>query len=414
VGSEAGTAGYLASLSLDRARNWNEFLETMGRWKVPAENLVYADADGNIGWVAAGLAPVRSAGTGLLPVPGAAGHYEWTGFLPVSALPQSFNPARGFIATANHDILPANYPHMLGYEWGAPFRYERIAERLAVMPRATVRDFEGLQTDVTSVAARRIIGWLKDALDAPGIVIESDAVYSADMLSKWDANLSADSAAAALYELWVPLVTKAAIAATASSPGERAYYGTNPGIDTTVRLLANLDPARRAWVMTGTALVDAWTAAEQKLGRDEKTWSWGRLHRTRFQHPLATTPERQALFNLGARPRGGDATTPNATGNGEWETHGASYREVIDVGEWDRSVTINVPGESGQPGSPYYGNLYPLWSAGQYHPMVFSRAAVEKAAAHRLRLVPDLAKQYRAHLTPPSNLRPIHQLLGQQ
>jgi penicillin amidase len=141
-------------------------------------------------------------------------------------------------------------------------------------------------------------------------------------------------------------------------------------------------------VMSGTALIDAWNAAEQKMGSDESTWSWGRLHKTRFQHPLATTPERQALFNLGPRPRGGDATSPNATGNGEWETHGASYREVIDVADWDRSVTINAPGESGQPGSPYYGNLYALWSDGQYHPMVFSRTAVERAAAHRLVLRP--------------------------
>ena len=140
AGSEPGTAGYLASLSLDRARSWPEFRKALERWKVPSENLVYADVEGNIGWQVAGLTPVRKGWSGLLPVPGAEGTYEWQGFLPAAELPSAFNPPRHFLATANNDILPPGYPHELGYDWGDPTRALRIAEVLGAGGKFTIAD----------------------------------------------------------------------------------------------------------------------------------------------------------------------------------------------------------------------------------------------------------------------------------
>jgi len=124
VGSEPGTAGYLASLAIDRAQNWSQFEAAMTRWKVPSENIVYADRAGNIGEHSAGLAPIRSW-SGLLPVPGT-GRYEWSGFLPTSKLPHSLNPPAGFITTANHRMIPEDYPYKVGFEWEPPYRFERI------------------------------------------------------------------------------------------------------------------------------------------------------------------------------------------------------------------------------------------------------------------------------------------------
>ncbi|MEY4167710.1 MAG: hypothetical protein RIR52_1534, partial [Acidobacteriota bacterium] len=169
VGSEPGTAGYLASLTLNRVRNWPEFLKAMERWKVPSENLIYADVEGNIGWVAAGLTPIRRNWSGMIPVPGASGEYEWEGFLPVKELPQSFNPARHYIATANHNILPPGYTKQLGYEWANPIRYQRIDEVLRRPGvKYTVADFERLQHDETSLPARQLIGVLRAArIDEP-------------------------------------------------------------------------------------------------------------------------------------------------------------------------------------------------------------------------------------------------------
>ena len=155
VGSEPGSAGYLAGLSLMRARNWNEFRSGLERYKVPSENLVYADLDGNIGWQAGGLAPIRKNWTGLFPVPGDTGEYEWTGFRAAKDLPFSFNPREHFIATANHNILPPGYNVPLGYEWALPFRFESIKEMLSSGRKFTVADFERMQQDVLPLPARR-------------------------------------------------------------------------------------------------------------------------------------------------------------------------------------------------------------------------------------------------------------------
>lgn len=399
VGMEPGTAGYLGSLTLNRVRNWPEFLDSMQRWKVPSENLIYADVDGNIGWVAAGLAPIRSAGNGLLPVPGASGQYEWTGFLSVADLPQAFNPPSGYVATANHNIVPPNYTRMLGYEWAAPYRYQRAVELIeGSRAKFTVESSERMQHDEVSVAARRLVQMFREALDMPGVQPEADASYALELLRTWDGRLSADSPAAALYQAWLPHLARAAITALVP-PDERRHFGTNASPDLVIRLLDQLDPARRAWVLTGHSLIAAWDDTAKLLGDDDKKWGWGKLHQSRFEHPLKIQ-----AFHLPARPRGGDGTTLNATGSGPWQTHGASFREVIDLADWDRSTMINVPGQSGQPGSPYYDNLYPLWADGKYHPMLFTRSAIEKAAGHRLVLKPAAPKAVRTPDGVPTGL----------
>ena len=140
--------------------------------------------------------------------------------------------------------------------------------------------------------------------------------------------------------------------------------------------------------LTGPALGEAWRELAGKLGPDPAAWSWGRMHRASFEHALAGSPALRAVMNTPDVPRGGDGTTPNATGSGARQTAGASFRLVLDVADWDRSTTINVPGASGQPGSPHYADLLPLWADGRYHPLPFSRRAVESNAAHRLMLLP--------------------------
>ncbi|HET9229156.1 MAG TPA: penicillin acylase family protein, partial [Thermoanaerobaculia bacterium] len=203
VGSEPGTAGYLASLSLNRARTWPEFLKALERWKVPSENLVYADVDGNIGWKVAGLTPVRSGWNGLLPVPGN-GNFEWQGFLPAEDLPGAFNPAERFLATANHNILPPGYDKVLGFDWGSPERFQRIVEVLSQPGRKfSVADFERLQHDEVSLTAREMVGFLTQAQ-----VIGEELRPWVDRLEKWDKVVSKDSDEAALYEVWLSRLPK--------------------------------------------------------------------------------------------------------------------------------------------------------------------------------------------------------------
>jgi penicillin G amidase len=387
VGAEPGTAGYLGSVAVDRATSWKQFEEAMKRWKVPSENIVYADVDGNIGEHSTGLAPLRKTWTGLLPVPGG-GDYEWSGYVPNSALPHSFNPPTGFIATANHKMIPENYPYNVGFEWAAPYRVHRIEEAISAIRdsgrKITLDDMEKLQTDVVSLPARRLLNLLREASPNP--------TSRTRMLLGWDATLSRESGAAALYEVWLRNLRKAAsekegieaeedwslenVLEELSKPSPQVF-GADPGAGRNQLLLQTLD--------------SAWEQTEQLLGPDPQRWSWGRLHTIRFRHSLDRLPGAAMLLDLGPLSRPGDGDTVNATWvGGKFEQEGgASYREILDTADWDHSLAVNTPGQSGQPGSPHYSDLLPLWDEGRYFPLIYSRRMVEMDAQDRLLLTPQ-------------------------
>ena len=367
VGSEPGTAGYLAGLAVARANNWTEFLDAMERYKVPSENIVYADVNGNIGWQAAGLAPIRENWSGILPVPGDTGEYEWTGFRRASELPRLYNPPAHFIATANHNVLPPGYKTALGYEWALPFRFLRIEQMLAAKKKFSIEDFERMQQDVVSLPARRFQAVIGKWTPEP----DSREAQARDLLLRWDARLAADSAAALIYEFWMAQLPK-------------AVFGPDIGRDTDLqKLLAALEEHPNA-----KALADSLHAALGEIGRqlgsDMNSWTWGKIHHIDFHHPLG-----RKAFDRGPVARPGDGNTVNATSGARFQqTNGASYRQILDLSDWDRSVMTNVPGESGDPESPHYSDQLDDWAAGRYHPMPFSRRAVEAAATERLWLVP--------------------------
>lgn len=370
VGSEPGTAGYLAGLAVAQAKNWNEFLGAMERYKVPSENIVYADVDGNIGWQAAGMAPVRKGWSGILPVPGDTGDYEWGGFRRAAELPRKYNPANHFIATANHNILPAGYTVPINYEWALPFRFHRIEEMLGTGKKFTIADFERMQQDVDSLPARRFQAVLKNWTPDP----DSREAKATSLVREWDAKLSVDSAAGLIYEYWI-----------AQLP--RAVFGPDIGPDVNLEtLLAALERQPDPKILRDS-LRAALDEIQRQYGPDLQTWQWGKAHTILFHHPLAV-----GTFDRGPVARPGDANTVNATSGPNFhQTTGASYREILDLSNWDNSVMTNVPGESGDPESPHYSDLIDDWANGRYHPMPFSRRAVEAAAAEHIWLVPKAA-----------------------
>ncbi len=388
VGSEPGTAGYLASLAIDQAQDWNQFEAAVARWRVPSENIVYADRAGNIGEHSVGLAPVRHW-TGLLPVPGAGG-YDWDGYLPATELPHTFNPAAGFIATANHKTIPEHYPYRVGFEWDAPYRYNRIRSVIEDAARShhklTVPDMEALQNDVVSLPARQLQTFLRST------TLQGRAEI-ADFLG-WDGSLVRESAPAALYEAWLRQICEKLGARFLPDHGER-YADLTPEV--VIALLANPDrtlfgedPAAGRDALLLEALLAARQDLERRLGADASKWSWGALHQMHFRHPLYRLAGAEGQFDLGPVPRPGDGYTVNATAFGEsWEqVAGASYREIIDTGDWDRSVAVNTPGQSGRPATPHYADLLPLWDSGRYFPLLYSRQAVDKATVDRMSLEP--------------------------
>jgi penicillin amidase len=392
VGMEPGTAGYLGSLALDRAQNWTEFEAGAQRWKVPSENLVYGDTAGNIREHSVGLVPIRKNWTGLLPVPGD-GKYEWSGYVPYSELPHSVNPKADFIVTANHKMIPENYPYKVGYEWAPPYRFQRITSLLGaaryVAAKLTPSDLGRIQTDVHSLPAEELVGLLRSAMGN-----HPDA--NAQLLLEWNAELDRDSAAAALYEVWLRHITQAVVRKVAPE-SVRPMLAEFP-LPVLLRNLSRPTPdvfGEHPTAARDALLVDTLRAASQTLatlqGTDPAKWSWGALHPVNFRHSLDRQPGAQQLFDLGPLPRPGDEYVVNATGfSGDSFTQisGASYRQILDTGDWDHSLVVNAPGQSGQPGSPHYSDLLPLWNDGQYFPLAYSKEAVERETVDRLELVP--------------------------
>ena len=399
VGAEPGTAGYLGSLALDRAQNWQQFESAMPRWKVPSENIVYADRQGNIGEHSAGLAPWRKTWTGMLPVPGN-GAFEWSGFVPTPKLPHSLNPATGFIATANQKMIPDHYDYAVGYEWADPSRYLRATELVQAAKSAgrklTVADMEAFQLDVVSLHARALQNLLRSALaDEMTKALEQDR-SAAQLLLSWDCALHTDSPQAALYELWVAELRKAV---TLLIVPETARAALGPlSIPQVIAVLthphagpAGSAPLQDADRLLLSTLQDARTRLAALQGSDMRGWSWGHLHHVRFLHPLDKLSGGAELLDRGPVERPGDGDVLQAT----WfedstfdQLDGASYRQIVDLANWDNSRAINVPGQSGQPSSKHYDDLLPLWSEGRYFPLVYSKEAVDRNTTDTLQLVP--------------------------
>ena len=398
VGTEPGTAGYLASLAIDRAENWDQFETAVARWKVPSENLVYADNAGNIGEHSAGLAPLRNW-TGLLPVPGSS-KYNWAGFVPTSELPHFFNPKGDFVATANHKMVPEHYPYNVGFEWVPPYRVARIRSVIESAKqdhhKLTVADMESLQNDSTSLPALEFQRLVRSTR------LKDDPAFTSFL--RWDGKLTRESSDAALYEVWFQQICVALGERFSKNDGNRLQklsgrYDDLPP-NTVLRILTNPDKglfgtgdnplAARNQLLMDT-LRSARKELEKLLGPDASQWSWGELHTVHFRHALDQQPGAKDLLDLATLSRPGDEYTVNATGTDgdSWEqVSGASYREILDTSDWDQSVAVNTPGQSGQPGSPHYSDLMGLWDAGHYFPLLYSRKAVERETTDRLVLQP--------------------------
>lgn len=360
VGAEPGGAGYLAGLSFARAKNWKEFLDAMTRFKVPAENMAYADTAGNIGWIAAGFNPIRKNWTGLLPVPGDTGEFEWSGFVPVSQMPQAYNPSHHFLATANNDILPPRSRQQIAYEWAAPFRVDRIRQMLAEPKKFSVEDFERMQYDVVSLPAKRLQAIVRKSRP-------EDYKAIVDEFLNWDARLTPDSRPALVFEMWITYLSPEVFPAWRGRFNLELILKTleekpNPGA-----LSRSLDHAIRDL---------------RKRLPSSDAWKWSAAHTMQWRHPLNAN-----ALNLPPTPRPGDSGTVDAAG-GPSGSHGASFREILDFSDWDQSMMTNAPGESGDPESRHYRDLVGDWAAGRYHPMPFSRKAVEAATEERIVLEP--------------------------
>jgi penicillin G amidase len=401
-----GMAPYLAGVALMRAGDWGKFRAAAASWRAPGENLIYADVAGTIGWQPAAMVPVRRNWDGLLPVPGD-GRYEWDGFVTADNLDGEVNPPRGWLATANQrNVAPDQSGGVhVGFEWAPPFRYHRICEVLEDDRPVTMADSAALQNDYVSVAARRLIEPLARLRCA-----DQRAARGTAMLAGWDGQMAASSAAAALFEVWFRSYLRPAIFAAALAGQvpvgqlgrlmEMLADHVNVTGDARI-VLALVDEAgaspesgRRLDAVLESSLAAAVRYLEGALGTDPAAWQWGSLHRARIEHPLAgrVGAVRGELGRLGPQPRGGCGDTVGCTSYGSdgfTQAAGATFRMVLDVGDWDNSLAMNSPGQSGDTGSSHYADLYAAWARDESIPLLYSRPRVEAVAEQRILLTPD-------------------------
>lgn len=404
---EPGMAPYLASVEYMNAQSGDEFIEALEYWGAPAVSQVFASADGEIGCQASGRIPRRKGWDGSAPVPGD-GRYEWDGFARTSALPAARDPESGWIQTANEMNLPAGYRNdelTITYDWYSFARADRLREWLAHEQSVSVNDCVRMQTDSLSVHALRICESLK-FVDIETIT-EREIVES---LRSWDGDEHVDSFDALVFEVWLrrhlrPWLVEEHMTRRGFSPLEiekakrvllrdESFGGD---LRTEIRMLDDLELHRPDRALTFTQAVEA-TLSEaladiaSMIGPDRSTWTWGSLHQAELFHPALAAVEgvEPQWARLGPVARGGSGDTVGNTGYDSRfrQTIGSTFRMVIDVGEWDSSRAMNSPGQSADPRSAHYADLFGPWARGESFPLLYSRAAVEAHAETRIRLRP--------------------------
>jgi penicillin amidase len=358
------------SLALDvaNATDADSFATAVLQVICPGQNFVYADAEGHIAYQCTGRHPMRATGDGTRPVPGWNDDHEWVGWIPDAELPAERDPERGWIATANNDIQPPDYPHLIARDFHAPNRYDRITELLATAPEHDVRTLVGIQTDTVSRAARKVLPAMT-ALE-PRDDRQRGALAA---LASWDGSLAPDSHEAALFQTWISALMRRLVGARVDDDVFAAYLGFREAFLCRVlpELLAHgtdrLDPQ---------ALLD--TLDEALDETDGKTW--GELHTLVLAHPLARIPGLDETFTAATTPFGGDDQTVAQGGFdpllGYRPAVIPSIRVVYDLGDLERSLSVLPSGISGNPASPHWADQHALFAAGQTKPAGLHTPAV--------------------------------------
>jgi penicillin amidase len=405
---EIGGAPYLASLRMDQARTWQDFRDACAYSRIPAENMVWADRDGNIGYQAVGIAPLRPNWSGLLPVPGD-GRYEWDGSLPIKALPHVENPEKGFFNTSNNYLIPPGWPYKeaLHYTWADPYRADTVEQFLRSGRMFTVADMVELQNSVFSIAARELVPLLRD-IDSPNQVTDQARMRLLD----WDFNLDKNSVPAGIYEMWQRQI-QADVRALFVPKEAQEFIGIPP-LSKIIHWMEvpdgrfGPDPIAGRDAFLLKSLDETVASLTPRLGADMEKWKLGAYHHALIYHALsdAMKPEERTKFNVGDLSRGGDVYTVNATpalspgmspqivammshgGDAHNQLSGGSFKIIVDTEDWDNSLGLNTPGQSGDVNDPHYRDLYPLWASGRYFPIFYSRRKIESVVEKRFDLQP--------------------------
>jgi penicillin amidase len=398
------TSGDLAVAfdGINRATDWATFTAAVNAFSLPSSNIVYADVDGNIGYVMSGRLPVRAGGDGRAAVDGNNGP-GWNGTVDQATLPRVLNPDAGYIASANNPI-DRGFSPLVTNDWAAPFRATRLRELLAKAEGVDLDAMQAMQNDKRSAAADLLLAHLPGAIKlGRSKAGESEWADKLEELSRWD-RIVDNRPIVAFYQAFEDAVWRRTFVDEMEEPLFNKFYEW-AGAEKYAGIYSLLDdPASKWWddILTVelkesvydvflTAAQDAEVYLRNEWG-GESSRNWDRVHAARFSHPIGNQFPFQFLFNEGPVPIDGDGTTVMRVSFDRLKRYGAfehpSWRQLFDVGQWDESRVILPSGQSGHPLSPFYFDQNEMWRAGQYRRQPFSRDAVAAATRYRLLLVP--------------------------
>lgn len=384
-----------AGLALHTASNWPEFVASARRYAGPQQNIVYADRRGNIGLLAPATIPIRSSGEGLVPVPGWTGEGDWIGVIPFHDLPGTLNPETGMIATANDKLVTEDYPYLLGHQWQPGYRGQRIRDLLAEHNDHDLASFSAIQLDEVSLFATVMLPFARESEPET----ENGRTLRA-MLEAWDGDMVANSAAPTVYQAWYRELTRAIYADDLGEMFHDAWWFKPVFVLNVMRddpqgwcLNAETGEETTCKDLAGIALDHAAEFLIERFGADPAEWQWGDVHALKLRHRLyGMIPGIEAMMGVDL-PMGGDRFTVSTSGfvfnsdNRAFATvHGPVLRAVVDLSEPVTGYFVILPGQSGNPFSPYYDNLVDRWYANDPVPIPMDRTHIE--VRHRLVLEP--------------------------
>ncbi|HQU83243.1 MAG TPA: penicillin acylase family protein [Pyrinomonadaceae bacterium] len=365
-----------AFIKLNSAKNWNDFQNSLKTYGGAAQNFVYADVKGNIGWYAAGKIPIRKTGEGELPYDGATNDGEWTGFISFEELPHLYNPTEGFIVTANQRIVGTDYKYQqMSRDAATPWRARRIYDLLKNNSKVTMDDVRDVQYDVFNIPV--------NALAKEIVKMKAASAETLEILQNWDGKMTSDSKGAVLAnEIRACIANKI----TAENKPLQSWVVREKVLpvvlsEKTARWLPKQFANYEAFFMSCDAESQTNLANPKRLGADKANWVWGNLFKSTFQHPLAAAP----LI-------GGQFATPNVGINGSGQTpnvgSSVSMRHIASAGNWDETRHVIPLGQSGNPKSPFYEDQFEAWRTGIPAIFPFTKSAVEKAAREVILMTP--------------------------
>jgi len=367
--SEVGGSPYLASLRMDQANNWEEYREASNYFNIPGENMVWADKYGDIGWQAVGIAPIRKAHSGLVPVSGN-GNFEWENYIEIIKKPNLFNPEKGYIATANQNVTPDDYDRwdVIGYDWADPYRGDRINSFLESKDKFNMEDMTNLQIDYYSIPSKQIIDMSKDYI--------KNNLEHFKKLIEWNNILDKNSEEAGIYIEWQTQIYYEFMKKfVPESVQEYIYvqiYKIIEGISK-MSVQEKTEFLNKTFDLTIKSLIE-------KYGDESSKWVYGQENykHVKIYHPLekVVNDSIKDIIGLDSYPRGGDGFTPGSTSSELNQRSGGSFRVVINTKDWDNSFATNSPGQSGNPKSKFYKNLYEDWANDKFFPLLYSKNKV--------------------------------------